>query len=85
MIEVLYTVLKGDYMMKKKMYVEGMSCDHCVNHVKDALYEVPGVTTAEVDLKSKTALIEAEDRVSDSTLKEAVKDAGYDILKIENI
>lgn len=70
--------------MKKKMYIEGMSCGHCVNHVKDALYEVTGVTTAEVDLESKTAIIEVEDRISESTLKEAVKDAGYDVVKIEN-
>lgn len=30
--------------MKKKLLIEGMSCNHCVNHVKTALTEdVEGV------------------------------------------
>ncbi len=37
--------------MKKKLYIEGMSCDHCVKHVKDALSEIPGISSVEVDLK----------------------------------
>ncbi|MEG2018838.1 MAG: cation transporter, partial [Clostridium sp.] len=34
--------------MKKKISIEGMSCGHCVNHVKEALSELPGVTSVDV-------------------------------------
>lgn len=26
--------------MKKKIFIEGMSCMHCVNHVKEALEDI---------------------------------------------
>ena len=29
--------------MTKKVYIEGMSCQHCVNRVKDALNAVEGI------------------------------------------
>lgn len=64
----------------KKVVIEGMSCAHCVKHVKDALLEVNGVSSVEVDLGSKTATIEGE--VSDLEIKEAIEDAGYDVVSI---
>lgn len=69
--------------MKKKILVEGMSCGHCVKHVKDALSELNGVTNVDVDLASKTAVIEASDDVKDSDIKFAVEDAGYEVVSIE--
>ena len=40
--------------MKKKLLVEGMSCGHCVNHLKTALTEdIQGVEVLEVNLKFK--------------------------------
>ncbi len=35
--------------MKKQLSIEGMSCGHCVAHVKTALSEVLGVAKAEVE------------------------------------
>ena len=37
--------------------VEGMMCGHCVGNVKEALEAVEGVTSAEVDLASETAVV----------------------------
>lgn len=71
--------------MKKSIIVEGMSCGHCVNHVKNALEDLKGVTDVNVDLNSKTAVIEASDEVKDGDIKFAIEDAGYEIVKIENI
>lgn len=70
-------------MMKKKILVEGMSCGHCVNHVKEALTELNGVTNVEVNLDSKSAVIEASVDVKDEEIKFAVEDAGYDVVGIE--
>jgi copper ion binding protein len=69
--------------MKKKILVEGMSCGHCVNHVKEALEELKGVTSVDVNLESKTAIIEANESVKDGDIKFAIEDAGYDVVNIE--
>ena len=71
--------------MKKKIIVEGMSCGHCVNHVKEALQELEGVQSADVDLASKTAIISSENNITDESIKDAIEDAGYDVVSIEEI
>ena len=71
--------------MKKKILIEGMSCGHCVNHVKEALTELNGVTSVEVNLDSKSAVIEAAEDVKDADIKFAVEDAGYDVVGIEAV
>lgn len=71
--------------MKKKIAIEGMSCQHCVSHVKEALSELNGVTSVEVDLEGKSAVLEASGEVKDEDIKFAVDDAGYEVVKIENM
>ena len=69
--------------MKKKLLIEGMSCGHCVRHVKEALTELNGVTSVDVDLASKSAIVEGD--ASDADMKAAVEDAGYDVVGIESL
>lgn len=69
--------------MKKKIMVEGMSCGHCVNHVKTALEDLNGVTNVSVDLASKTAVVEASSGIQDADIKFAIEDAGYEVVSIE--
>lgn len=68
--------------MKKTLTVEGMSCKHCVMHVREALEGVAGVTKAEVDLASKSAVVEGE-LFDDAALKAAVEEAGYSVSKLD--
>lgn len=67
--------------MKKTLSVEGMSCNHCVAHVKDALSEVAGVESAEVDLEKKSAVVTGAS-LDDAALKAAVAEAGYEVVAI---
>jgi copper ion binding protein len=69
--------------MVKKIYIEGMSCGHCVKHVEEALKELKGVTKASVSLKEKYAVIEVSEEVSDESIKSSIDDAGYEVIKIE--
>lgn len=69
--------------MKKKIIVEGMSCGHCVNHVKTALEELSGVNSVSVDLASKTAVVEASSEVDNADIKAAIEEAGYEVVNIE--
>ena len=68
--------------MEKKMLIEGMKCMHCKASVEKALKGVAGVTDAEVDLEAKTARIEADAAVSDEALMAAVKEKGFEPVKM---
>lgn len=69
--------------MKKKIMIEGMSCGHCVKHVQEALEGLNGVSSIEVNLAEKYAVVETT--VEDSQLQEVIDDAGYDVVSIENL
>ena len=74
--------VKGN--MKKVLHIEGMMCAHCVKHVTDALNAVDGVSVIEVNLKKKTAEIALEKDVKNEELTAAIKNAGYEVKKIDN-
>ena len=42
-----------------KLPIEGMTCASCVNRVEKALLKVPGVNSAEVNLATESALVDA--------------------------
>jgi copper ion binding protein len=65
--------------MKTTLKIEGMSCEHCVHHVGEALKGVAGVSSAKVDLKKKSAEVEHGDAVTQAALKAAVEEAGYEV------
>ena len=69
---------KEESYMEKKLNVEGMSCQHCVAHVTQALEAVEGVSKATVSLDEKSAVVELSSDVADSTLVDAVVQAGYE-------
>ena len=67
--------------MKKLLTIEGMSCGHCVMHVRSALEDVPGVKKVDVDLLKKSAMVEG-DSLTDAALGAAVADAGYRVTAV---
>ena len=64
--------------MEKKLNVEGMSCQHCVAHVTQALEAVEGISRVEVSLEDASAIVEFDGAVPDEALIAAVKNAGYE-------
>ena len=68
--------------MQKTISIEGMMCMHCVKHVKDALSAVDGISSVEVSLENKNAIVTLTKDVSDSALKAAVETEGYDVTEI---
>jgi copper chaperone len=63
--------------MKRLINIKGMSCNHCVMHVTEALKEVPGVSNVVVNLKDGTAIVETNVPVADAALAAAITDVGY--------
>ena len=63
-------------MNKIELEIEGMSCDHCVAAVTEALGELPGVSVDDVRV-GEARLRYDPDQVSPEQIALAVEDAGY--------
>ncbi len=74
---------KEDNTMTRTISVEGMMCEHCVAHVKEALEAVEGVAEANVSLADKQAVVTLSREVANGDLKKAVTDAGYEVKDIQ--
>lgn len=66
--------------MMHKITIEGMSCQHCVRAVTDALKAIDGITDVEVSLENKEAAFQAPDNQDIEQVKKAVSDAGYKVV-----
>jgi copper chaperone len=65
-------------MATTTLKVTGMSCDHCVRAVTQALQNTAGVSSASVDLKGARATVEYDDsRTNPRALANAVMEEGY--------
>ena len=63
--------------MNRKLKISGMSCDHCVSHVKSALEKLEGVSQSDVSLENHEAEVTLSGEVVDADLIAAVEAAGY--------
>ena len=65
---------------KKSIFpVGGMTCASCVARVEEALSSVPGVISANVNLASEKATVEYTEGIELADLRQAVKDASYEL------
>lgn len=69
--------------MEKTLHIEGMMCGHCEKRVKKALENVDGVAVANVSHEAGTAVVTLNKEVSNETLKKAVEDQDYSVIKID--
>ena len=64
------------------LILKGLHCAACVNWVETYLNKIDGVTSANVNLATQKALVQFDgSTVNIDDLKNAVKDAGYDVIK----
>ena len=66
--------------MKYELKIEGMMCQHCQKHVKDALNAMEGVS-AEVDLENKSASVTADREISMDEFAGVIEEAGYTLVR----
>ncbi len=60
--------------------VAGMTCNHCVSSVTEEVGKIPGVVDVQVDLGSGSVSIASEAPIDDSAVKDAVEEAGYELV-----
>ncbi|MFW5487253.1 MAG: heavy-metal-associated domain-containing protein [Desulfovibrio sp.] len=66
-------------MSKSSVKVKGMSCQHCVGAVTEALEKLEGVGEVKVDLASGTAEYEEKSAVSVEDIKAAIEAVGFEV------
>ncbi|MCH7744558.1 MAG: copper-translocating P-type ATPase [Chloroflexi bacterium] len=68
---------------KATLNIGNMTCASCVNHVENALKEVEGVISANVNLATERATIEYVPGIAGiSDLRHAVEDSGYSVIGV---
>ena len=61
--------------------VEGMSCEHCVKAVENAVKALNGIESVHVSLAEKTATVVYDAAVVDEAhMKMQIEDQGYDVV-----
>ena len=70
-----------------KITVNGMVCAFCAQGIEKSLSKIPEVKAVFVDLKNKVVIVEAREglALSERSITQSITDAGYDVIKIENI
>lgn len=66
-------------MKTHELTVEGMSCDHCVRAVREALGGVRGIARAQVQVGH--VQVEASDDVKRDTIASAIASAGFRVVE----
>ena len=69
----------GTATRKSIFPVGGMTCASCIARVEQALSDVPGVVSANVNLASEKATVEYTEGTEIVDLRRAVKDTGYEL------
>jgi copper chaperone len=69
-------------MQKTILDIDGMSCEHCVRHVTEALEALAGVTAVTVSLADNRATVQTETALDEDAARAAIDEAGYEITAI---
>ena len=64
----------------RSITVTGMTCDHCASAVRAEISKIPGVSGVDVDVAAGTVRVSGDPLPGDATLREAVEEAGYELV-----
>jgi copper chaperone len=59
--------------------VRGMTCEHCVRSVTEEVQDLAGVRHVAVDLTSGRLRVTSDEPLSDTDVRSAVEEAGYQL------
>lgn len=73
---------KANYPYQSVAVIDGMVCGNCAARVENALNSMEGVW-AKVDLSKKQAVILSKAPLEEQTVRSAVRNQGYTVMKFE--
>ncbi len=72
-------IIVKDTDKETDLLVPGMTCNNCVNHVKNALVNLSGINNVDIDLKSKNVRIIHNNNITKDQMVLAVENSGYTV------
>jgi copper chaperone len=69
-------------MKPHELTIEGMSCGHCVMHVKNALNEVDGLKVEDVQI-GKASVWFDDEKLKIESIAAKINEAGYKLISIK--
>lgn len=69
--------------LMKTISIEGMQCNHCKMSVEKALNSIEGITSVEVNLENKNAVIEFNKEIENDKIKSVIEEAGFEVIDIK--
>ena len=69
-----------------ELFIDGMTCSHCVASVREEISEIDGVKNVEVILDKEgtsKATVVSDVVLNDDALRDAVTEAGYELKDIK--
>lgn len=67
-------------MPETTFHVVGMTCEHCVSAVREEVGRIDGVSEVAVDLDAAKITVTSSRPVSDTDVRSAVEEAGYELV-----
>ena len=68
-------------MENQTLNVEGMTCDHCVQTIKEAVNNLVGISRVEVDLENKQVAVEYDKAlVKLDSITDKIVEIGFEVI-----
>ena len=68
-------------MANQTLNVEGMTCDHCVQTIKEAVNSLVGIRGVEVDLENKEVAVEYDKAlVNLDSITDKIVEIGFEVI-----
>ena len=68
-------------MVNQTLNVEGMTCDHCVQTIKEAVNNLVGISRVEVDLENKQVAVEYDKAlVKLDSITDKIVEIGFEVI-----
>ena len=68
-------------MANQTLNVEGMTCDHCVQTIKEAVNNLVGISRIEVDLENKQVAVEYDKAlVKLDSITDKIVEIGFEVI-----
>tara|TARA_Y100000310_G_scaffold200877_1_gene200962 strand:+ start:13269 stop:13481 length:213 start_codon:yes stop_codon:yes gene_type:complete len=70
-------------MKKIKLTIEGMHCGSCAGNIEKAIGKLSGIDSVSVSAMTNKAIVQADDSVSEDSLKKAIAEVGYKVVAVK--
>ena len=66
--------------MKEVLNVDGITCEHCVKTIKEAIVNVVGIFSVQVNIEKKQVIIEFDEKqAKPEDLIDKITEAGFEV------